>query len=61
VMGTPAGKPSSRAINSGPWDSPAVSQRNMVLFFHAKRSPYDAGSPTERIIELKTAFSCWSG
>ncbi|GAA3266288.1 hypothetical protein GCM10010469_37730 [Streptomyces labedae] len=30
VIGTPAGRPSSVATSAGPWDSPAVSQRNLL-------------------------------
>ncbi|GHJ38890.1 hypothetical protein Sm713_44990 [Streptomyces sp. TS71-3] len=30
VTGTPAGNPSSVATRAGPWDSPAVSHRNLL-------------------------------
>ncbi|GAA3775762.1 hypothetical protein GCM10023083_10780 [Streptomyces phyllanthi] len=30
VIGTPAGRPSSVATSAGPWDSPAVNQRNLL-------------------------------
>jgi hypothetical protein len=34
VILTPAGIPSRIADRAGPWDSPAVNQRNMNPFFH---------------------------
>ncbi|GAA1011472.1 hypothetical protein GCM10009564_32500 [Streptomyces thermogriseus] len=30
VTGTPAGNPSNVATSAGPWDSPAVNQRNLL-------------------------------
>ena len=38
VIETCAGSPSRMATRSGPWDSPAVSQRSMASVFHAARS-----------------------
>src|SRR5690606_2438525 len=43
VTDTPAGRPSTIATSAGPWDSPAVSQRNMVPIFSRPAPNGDIG------------------